>query len=49
MSDKFTMLYIGYYSKNDYEMIPRVKSVTFGSLQQPITVNIGYGGKENDQ
>lgn len=48
-NDKFSMSFIGYYSKNDYEMIPRQKSVTFGSLQQPITVNIGYGGKENDQ
>lgn len=44
-NDKFSMSFIGYYSKNDYEMIPRQKSVTFGSLQQPITVNIGYGGK----
>lgn len=49
VNDKFSMSFIGYYSKNDYEMIPRQKSVTFGSLQQPITVNIGYGGKENDQ
>ncbi|WP_126650671.1 TonB-dependent receptor plug domain-containing protein [Chryseobacterium aureum] len=49
VSDKFTMSFIGYYSKNDYQMIPKAKSVTFGSLQQPITVNIGYGGQENDQ
>ncbi|MCD9615605.1 TonB-dependent receptor plug domain-containing protein [Chryseobacterium gleum] len=49
VSDKFSMSFIGYYSKNDYEMIPRAKSVTFGSLQQPITVDIGYAGKENDQ
>lgn len=48
VSDKFSMSFIGYYSKNDYEMIPKAKSVTFGSLQQPITVNIGYGGKEQD-
>lgn len=47
-SDKFSMSFIGYYSKNDYEMIPKAKSVTFGSLQQPITVNIGYGGQEQD-
>ncbi|KMQ65054.1 TonB-dependent receptor [Chryseobacterium angstadtii] len=47
-SDKFSMSFIGYYSKNDYEMVPKAKSVTFGSLQQPITVNIGYGGKEED-
>ncbi|MGN7863838.1 TonB-dependent receptor plug domain-containing protein [Chryseobacterium sp.] len=49
VNEKLSMSFIGYYSKNDYEMIPRQKSVTFGSLQQPITVNIGYGGKENDQ
>ncbi|WP_265130609.1 TonB-dependent receptor plug domain-containing protein [Chryseobacterium oranimense] len=48
LSDKFSMSFIGYYSKNDYEMVPKAKSVTFGSLQQPITVNIGYGGKEQD-
>lgn len=47
-SDKFSMSFIGYYSKNDYEMIPKAKSVTFGSLQQPITVNIGYNGQEQD-
>lgn len=49
VNDKLSLSFIGYYSKNDYEMIPRQKSVTFGSLQQPITVNIGYRGKENDQ
>lgn len=48
LSDKFSMSFIGYYSKNDYEMVPKAKSVTFGSLQQPITVNIGYGGREQD-
>lgn len=48
VNDKFSMSFIGYYSKNDYEMVPKAKSVTFGSLQQPITVNIGYGGKEQD-
>lgn len=47
-SDKFSMSFIGYYSKNDYEMVPKAKSVTFGSLNQPITVNIGYGGQEQD-
>ncbi|PIF45974.1 outer membrane receptor protein involved in Fe transport [Chryseobacterium sp. 52] len=47
-NDKFSMSFIGYYSKNDYEMVPKAKTVTFGSLQQPITVNIGYGGKEQD-
>jgi len=48
VSDKFSLSFIGYYSKNDYDMIPKAKSVTFGSLQQPITVNIGYAGQEQD-
>jgi len=48
LNDKFSMSFIGYYSKNDYEMVPKAKSVTFGSLQQPITVDIGYGGREQD-
>lgn len=48
ISDKFSLSFIGYYSKNDYEMVPKAKSVTFGSLQQPITVNIGYAGREED-
>ncbi|MBL1220942.1 TonB-dependent receptor [Chryseobacterium sp. L7] len=47
-NDKFSLSFIGYYSKNDYEMIPKAKSVTFGSLNQPITVNIGYNGREQD-
>ncbi|MCJ7936343.1 MAG: TonB-dependent receptor plug domain-containing protein [Chryseobacterium sp.] len=49
VNDKFSMSFIGYYSKNDYEMIPKEKNVTFGTLQQPINVGIGYLGKENDQ
>ncbi|MCE3074512.1 TonB-dependent receptor plug domain-containing protein [Chryseobacterium gwangjuense] len=48
ISDKFSLSFIGYYSKNDYEMVPKSKSVTFGTLQQPIMVNIGYAGREQD-
>ncbi|CAA7386575.1 hypothetical protein CHRY9393_00871 [Chryseobacterium fistulae] len=48
LNDKFSISFIGYYSKNEYEMVPKARSVTFGSLQQPIMVNIGYGGREED-
>lgn len=48
ISDKFSLSFIGYYSKNDYEMIPKQKTVNFGSTLRPMTVNIGYGGKEED-
>lgn len=49
VNEKFTMSFIGYYSKNDYEMFPKERSVDFGSLQRPINLNVFYNGKENDQ
>ena len=49
LSDKFSLSFIGYYSKNDYEMIPKEKTVDFGSLQQPIKLDVAYAGKENDK
>lgn len=49
VNDKFSMSFIGYYSKNDYEMVPKAKDVTFGTLQQPINVYINYYGQEKDQ
>lgn len=48
-SPKFTASFIGYYSKNDYEMIPKARSVDFGSLQQPINLTVNYGGREDDK
>lgn len=48
MSDKFTMSFIGYYSKNEYNMVPKERSVDFGSLQRPINLSVFYNGKEND-
>ncbi len=49
VSEKFTMSFIGYYSKNDYEMIPKERTVDFGSLQRPLNLSVFYNGKENDQ
>lgn len=49
LSDKFSMSFIGFFSQNDYEMIPKAKTVEFGSVLQPITINLGYAGKEEDQ
>lgn len=48
-SPKFTVSFIGYYSKNDYEMIPRERSIDFGSLQQPINLTVNYAGREDDK
>lgn len=48
-SDKFSVSFLGYYSKNDYEMIPKEKTVDFGSLNQPLKLDVFYDGKEDDK
>ena len=49
INDKWAISFLGYWSKNDYEMIPKYKEVDFGTLQQPIKLYVGYEGKEDDQ
>lgn len=48
-SPKFSLSFIGYYSQNDYEMIPRKKQVEFGTVLQPIKLNVFYNGREDDR
>ncbi len=48
-NEKWDISFIGYWSKNDYEMVPKVKEVDFGSLQTPIKLSVYYNGKEDDQ
>ena len=47
-NSKWDISFIGYWSKNDYEMIPKVKEVEFGSLQTPLKLSVFYDGKEDD-
>lgn len=49
LNDKWGFSFIGYWSKNDYEMIPKVKEVEFGTLQSPLKLSVFYNGKEDDQ
>ncbi|PIE50201.1 MAG: TonB-dependent receptor [Flavobacteriales bacterium] len=49
VNKKLSFSFIGVYSKNDYEMIPKKKVVEFGTVQNPIKLNVYYGGRENDQ
>ena len=48
LNKKWKLSFLGFYSKNTYEMVPKQKSVEFGSLQNPIRIDIAYAGKEND-
>ncbi len=49
LNDKWGFSFIGYWSKNDYEMIPKMKEVEFGTLQSPLKLSVFYNGKEDDQ
>ena len=49
ISPKLSLSFVGFYSKNDYEVIPKQKTVDFGSVLQPLKVDIFYNGKEDDQ
>ena len=49
INPKWNVSFIGYYSKNDYEMIPKMKEVDFGTLQMPLKLTVGYNGQEDDE
>ena len=46
---KWSLSFLGNYSSNDYEMIPKTREVEFGTLNQPIKLNVSYNGKEKDK
>ena len=49
LNDKWDFSFIGYWSKNDYKMVPKVKEVEFGTLQSPLKLSVFYNGQEDDQ
>lgn len=48
LNEKWDFSFIGYLSKNDYEMVPKMKEVDFGSLLTPLRLNVFYNGREDD-
>lgn len=49
INKKWNISFIGFWSKNDYEMLPKQKDVEFGSVLAPIKLTVFYDGKEDDQ
>lgn len=49
LNPKWNVSFIGYFSKNDYEMVPKKKDVDFGTLQQPLKLTVFYTGREDDR
>lgn len=48
-NSKWSLGFLGFYSKNDYQMVPKQKEVEFGSLFTPIKLSVFYDGQEDDQ
>ncbi len=48
LNPKFDIRWLGTYSKNDFEMEPKTRETTFGTLFQPIKLSVLYNGEEND-
>lgn len=45
---KWQLSFLGYGTENHYTMIPKEKEVDFGTLLNPLKMNIYYGGREQD-
>lgn len=48
-NEKWSLSFLGYYAKNDYQMYPKQKEVDFGSVLQPMRLTVFYNGQEDDQ
>lgn len=48
-NEKWSLSFLGYYAKNDYQMYPKQKEVDFGSVLQPLRLTVFYNGQEDDQ
>ena len=48
-NEKWSLSFLGYYARNDYQMYPKQKEVDFGSVLQPLRLTVFYNGQEDDQ
>ena len=46
---KWSLSFLGYWMNNIYEMRPKERSIDFGTLQNPITLDVYYDGREEDK
>ena len=47
-NDKWTLSFLGYYSKNRYMLIPQNAKINFGTIDLPLQLNVYFDGKEVD-
>ncbi|CVK16595.1 Outer membrane receptor proteins, mostly Fe transport [Apibacter mensalis] len=45
---KWKLSFLGNYASNEYKMVPKKREVEFGTLHQPIKLNVAYNGNEKD-
>lgn len=49
LSDKWSISYLGNYSKNTYHQIPQNRTTRFGTISVPLEVRIFFEGQEIDE
>lgn len=49
LSDKWSVSYLGNYSKNTYHQIPQNRTTRFGTISVPLEVRIFFEGQEIDE
>ena len=47
-NDKWSLSFLGYYSKNRYMLIPQNAQVNFGTIDLPLQLNVYFDGQEID-
>lgn len=45
---KWNISFLGYWARNSFQMTPNTKEVNFGTVLNPITLNVYYSGGEKD-
>ena len=47
-NDKWSLSFLGYYSKNRYMLIPQNAKINFGTIDLPLQLNVYFDGQEID-
>ena len=47
-NDKWSLSFLGYFSKNNYKLIPQNAKINTGTIDLPIQINVFFDGQESD-
>ncbi len=47
-NEKWSLSFLGYYSRNRYMLVPQNAKINFGSIEMPLQLNVHFDGQEID-